>query len=78
MSKYKKITRNKIDEHNKPGIETKNISIENDLISYIKLCRGLQIIIGTNEVIIKPYELMPALRELNYNGIHIPKIFKKI
>ncbi len=70
MLKYKKITRNIIEDQNKPGIEPKTISIENDLISYIKLCRGLEIAIGTNEVIIKAYELMPALRKINYNGIH--------
>ena len=69
-AKYKKIARNIIDDGNKPGSEPKTISIENDLISYIKLCRGLEIAIGTNEIIVKAYELMPALRELNYNGIH--------
>lgn len=70
MAKYKKIARNIIDDENKPGIEPKTINIENDLISYIKLCRGLEIAKGTNEIIMKAYELIPALRELNYNGIH--------
>ena len=44
--------------------------IEKDLHSYIKLCRKLEIAIGTNEIIIKVYELMSALRELSCCGIH--------
>lgn len=70
IPKYKKISRNIIDDESEPGIEPKTISIENDLISYIKLCRGLEIAIGKNEIIIKSYEFMHVLRELNYNGIH--------
>ena len=69
IPKYKKIARNIIDDESEPGIEPKTISLENDLISYIKLCRGLEIAIGKNKIIIKSYEFMPVLKELNYNGI---------
>ena len=37
IAKYKKISRKIIDAENKPGVEPKTISIENDLISYFKL-----------------------------------------
>ena len=68
--KYKKISRNIRDNDKRPGVEPKTAMIETDLLSYIKLCRGLEIAIGTNEIIFKAYELMPALRELSCCGIH--------
>lgn len=57
-------------EETKPGIEP--ITKENDgkLLLFIKQARDLEIYIGTNEIIIKAYELMPSLRELTYKSIH--------
>ena len=70
MTKYKKISRNIRENDKRSGVEPKTSMIEKDLLSYIKLCRGLEIAIGTNELIFKACELMPALRELSYCGIH--------
>ena len=48
----KKIAINIINDENKPGIVPKTISIENVLISYIKLFPCLEIVIGTKEIFI--------------------------
>ena len=70
LAKYKKISRSIRDNDKRLGVEPKSEMIENDLLSYIKLCRGLEIAIGTNKIIFKAYELMLALRELSYCRIH--------
>ena len=54
----------------KPGVEPKTKDIEKDLVLFIKHARDLEISIGTNEIIIEVYRLIPALKELNYNSIH--------
>ena len=68
--KIKKISINIRDYDNKPGAEPKISFIKIDLLSYIKLCRGIEISIGTKEIIIKAYKLMPELWELSYSWIH--------
>lgn len=54
----------------KPGLLPSTIEIEGDLLLYIKHLRDLEICIGSNEIIIKGYQLMPSLRQLSYQGIH--------
>ena len=44
--------------------------MKKDLVLFIKHARELEISIGTNEIIIEAYRLMPALKELSYKSIH--------
>ena len=54
----------------KPGVDPKTKDIEKDLVLFIKHARELEISIGTNEIIIEAYRLMPELKELSYKFIH--------
>ena len=69
LAKFKKKARRLIDE-TKPGIETITKEIEGKLLLFIKYERDLEICIGTNQLIIKSYDLIPSLRELTYKSIH--------
>ena len=54
----------------KPGVDPKTKDIEKDLVLFIKHARDLEISIGTNQIIIEAYRLMPDLKELSYKSIH--------
>ena len=69
LAKFKKNAR-RIIEEKKPGIEPVTKEIEAKLLLFIKHARNLEICIGTNEIIIRAYELMPSLKELTYKSIH--------
>ena len=68
LAKNKKYSRRILDK--KPGLLPSTIEIEGDLLLHIKHLRDLEICIGSNEIIIKAYQLMPSLRQLSYQGIH--------
>ena len=69
LAKFKKNAR-RIIEEKKPGNEPATKEIEGKLLLFIKHARDLEICIGTNEIIIRAYELMPSLKELTYKSMH--------